>query len=926
MNTKRNISSVITEAHLRALFEQTHDAVFLLDCEGRHLAVNPQALDMLGYTEAELLAMKATELSAEPEKTQETLCNLIKGDRIPLYERKFRKRNGEIISVEISLALVRDQEGNPMHIHAVIRDITEQKNLYYEIERIKERYELAISATNDGIWDWDLKTGQLFISRKWKEMLGYHDDELKNEINTFFVLLADEDQQRIQEYLTSYLEGRIKKYSVEFRMKHKDGSYRWIHAQGEAVWGSDGRAVRMAGSNTDITERMRTETELKNMAALQNILMMMASEYINLDIANLEKGINSSLGELGRFVNADRSYIFEYDWINRITNNTYEWCEEGIAAEIENLQGVPMEYFPQWAEAHVRGEIMNIPDVMALPVENGIRQILEPQGVLSLIAIPMMDGSDCIGFVGFDSVKSKHFYTEYEAKLLIVFSQILVNLFKRSRLESSLINEKENANAANRAKSEFLTNMSHEIRTPMNSILGFSEVLLNTITDPKQKNYIKTILNSGKTLLSLINDILDLSKIEAGRLTISPEYTNLQGLIEEITHMFMPKCREKNLEYIVDYDEKIPDAILIDEVRLRQIMFNLVGNAIKFTHQGSVKIEVRLIEQRAGAIDFSLSVIDTGIGIPEKDHKRIFESFTQQSGQDSKTYGGTGLGLAICKRLCELMQADLHLDSSPGKGSRFTVTFTNIPHTDYITGSGEEFLWEHENILFNHSKILVVDDVSHNRELVFTFLEHFDLELFEAENGEMAIQVAREVIPDLIFMDIRMPGMGGIEATGALKKNDTLKNIPVIALTASILKNELDKHKELFSGYLHKPVQKRSLIQELKNHIPHVFGEIMPAPQKEKATPSATAEKLMVTDELRELFNNSFRDKIAKQTGFIILGELHELDDQLRGFLQEHPIPQLQKLSDELSSCIEAFEFDKIQKSLVAINQLFNPL
>ena len=521
-----------------------------------------------------------------------------------------------------------------------------------------------------------------------------------------------------------------------------------------------------------------------------------------------------------------------------------------------------------------------------------------------------------------DCVQNRKWET-YEDALFENFANAIGGALSIHKKKEELIRAKDLAETANKTKSEFIANMSHEIRTPMNSILGFSEVMLNTTHDAKQKNYLKTILESGRTLLSLINDILDLSKIEAGKMEISPEPTDLRVITNEIALLFKHKMREKNLELLIEIDNEFPHAVMIDEMRLRQILLNLMGNAVKFTHFGYVKLKVETLRNENGILDFELSVIDTGIGIPEKDHQRIFDSFIQQSGQDSRKYGGTGLGLTICLRLCELMHGQIRLDSKPGLGSKFTVTFRNIKKSELHSENEGEYFWKGDKILFKGSKILIVDDVTQNRNLVLTFLSKFELDLFEAENGEMAVEMAKACLPDLILMDIRMPVLDGFEAALILKSDNLTANIPIIALTASTLQSEMDRINTLFDGYLSKPVLQKTVINELIRFLPW-----------EKARESGTSlqleeksiieEPTELSDELIEKFNELFFDEIRKQTEFIMIDSLNILASQLRNFANEQSINLLINMSNELNKNIEAFDFDNIQSSLKSIMKMFN--
>ena len=377
------------------------------------------------------------------------------------------------------------------------------------------------------------------------------------------------------------------------------------------------------------------------------------------------------------------------------------------------------------------------------------------------------------------------------------------------------------AEGASRAKSEFLANMSHEIRTPMNAILGFSDLLERSVTDPKQRHHLAAIMSSGRTLLTLINDILDLSKIEAGKLELRMEPVCVPRLVEEVCQFFQPKAESKKLELRNEMDPAMPPAILLDEVRLRQILFNVVGNALKFTEHGAVTI-------RAGAnpgetpnsIIFTMEVADTGIGIPFEQQSRLFDAFSQVSGQNTKKYGGTGLGLAITKRLTQMMGGKVTLTSIPGQGSCFSFVFPNVSIVGNVampapSGDTEFALGD-----FLPAKLLIADDLDINRELLRTLFEASPLVVIDAENGLEAVAKAREHLPNLILMDVRMPQLDGLEATERIKADPLTRHIPVIAVTASTLSDEEARVRLVCDGFVRKPIQLQELIDAVGRYLP----------------------------------------------------------------------------------------------------------
>ena len=383
---------------------------------------------------------------------------------------------------------------------------------------------------------------------------------------------------------------------------------------------------------------------------------------------------------------------------------------------------------------------------------------------------------------------------------------------------------KEEAESATKTKSEFIANMSHEIRTPLNAVIGFAELLERTEVDKKQQSYLKSIKAGGKALLAIINDILDLSKIEADKLEIHYEAVSLYALVQEIVTIFKPKANEKGVKLKLNILSEIPSFLLLDETRVRQVLFNLVGNAIKFTHSGCIEIGIvgTLCKKSVDSIKLRIDVIDTGIGIPKEQQEKIFESFVQQEGQSNRQYGGTGLGLAICLKLMRMMEGELRVISQLGCGSTFSMILFKVKKVNKLVKNIE--LKEYAPIEFKGSKILIADDIDTNRELIIKSLEKENLELFSAKDGKEAIEIIQKVDIDLVLMDIKMPIMNGIEASRWLKSNHKFSKIPIIVITASVSSKDIKELNSLFENYLLKPISPNLLKQEIAQFLPHIKG------------------------------------------------------------------------------------------------------
>jgi len=510
-----------------------------------------------------------------------------------------------------------------------------------------------------------------------------------------------------------------------------------------------------------------------------------------------------------------------------------------------------------------------------------------------------------------------------------IFTGILRDISQQKKAEKALQLSKDGAEAANRAKSSFLANMSHEIRTPMNAVLGFSEILSTLVTDRVQRQYLGSIRTAGKSLLTIINDILDLSKVEAGKLDIHLELFNLRALFNEIKVIFQTEAEKKGLEIILDVDPKTPPNLMLDEIRLRQILINLVGNAIKFTHKGYIKLSARIDNDNKGGIfDLSISVEDTGTGIRQSNQKMIFEAFQQQEVDAKNVTGGTGLGLTITKRLVEMMKGKVTLKSQVNKGSLFTVNFPGIKGSyslPEIKSIEPEF--DMALISFEPAVILVVDDVALNRELIRAMLVTTDIEILEAENGEKALEVIRCQKPDIVLLDLRMPVMDGYQMIRILKSDDMMKQIPVVAITASVDVQEKTKLEfSGFNGVLFKPIPQSDLVYELCRFLDSkelkVKSSDLIKDDKENVAINTTTH----LQELLQELEDDFLPAWYHFRGALEMDAIKEFAERLHHLAVTHNAHTLQHYAAELSVAAEHFQIDILKNSLQQLPSLIDSI
>jgi len=486
------------------------------------------------------------------------------------------------------------------------------------------------------------------------------------------------------------------------------------------------------------------------------------------------------------------------------------------------------------------------------------------------------------------------------------------NLFL-DKVETIAIKEKK----ANESKSTFLSNMSHEIRTPMNAILGFSQLLNDEINDKRLKSYLKTIISSGNTLLILINDILDLSKIESGKLELIKTNVHVKDLFEESVNIFIIQAQAKGLKLELDIDKDVPSSLLLDPVRVKEILINLIGNALKFTDKGFIKVRIFLNKTPSKSsehINLVIEVEDSGIGISPKNIKNIFNTFEQTEKQDTRKYGGTGLGLSISKKLSIMMDGSLHVESEMGVGSTFIVHLNNIEIVSSIPTQEHKKI-DYKNINFNNSTILVVDDVDENRFLVKENLRSTSLNILEASNGQEAVEIAKNNHINLILMDIRMPVMDGYTATKLIREFN--QEIPIIALTASIMQEELNKlESQKFNGYIRKPVSVEELFDILTTYIEFTQNS------SDKVIEIAQEKELVVEDDIQYLgeFISQLKGDISVKYNEAIktndMSLITTFATSLHELSQKHKVNSMIIYSQTILDYIDAFDIDAMSLML----------
>ena len=506
--------------------------------------------------------------------------------------------------------------------------------------------------------------------------------------------------------------------------------------------------------------------------------------------------------------------------------------------------------------------------------------------------------------------------TSDEYHTLQAVSILISQYFQRKKNQTDLIKAQQKSETANLAKSRFLANMSHEIRTPMNAILGFGQLLEEYLETPKLKEYARAINISGESLLKLINEILDISKIEAGKLEIYPETTNVHVLIKEIKNMFSLAMQQKGLRFEVICPAEFPENLKLDPFRFKQILTNLIGNALKFTAEGSVRLSAHYQLMNKGCYNLTFQIQDTGRGIPENKQQQIFEAFEQNNDASDEYQRGTGLGLTISQQLIHLMQGTIELTSKPGEGTTFTISLFDIPVG--LQAHEEKLIQNNlKDLHFLPAKLLLVDDIPYNLTLLSEFLEHYPFELSTAQSGAEALESVKASLPNLILLDIKMPVMNGYEVLKALRSNPLTKTIPVVALTAYSL--NADKKEILaagFNDYLAKPIKRDELMQGLAQYLP----------QKKPGSiePSQSGKVASQTDQIKAL--QKIKDHQLPQwhmlRNSVITNEIESFAQEILEQAGENQLKQLELFAHTLLEQSQAFALGQVQLTMASFEDV----
>ena len=721
--------------------------------------------------------------------------------------------------------------------HGFMHDITTQKQQALALEKANQQFSLTMQATSIGLWTWDLQTNHLTWSDEAFVQLGYAPQAFELSLEVFQNLLHPDDVVLMFQSIEQQV-AQNKSFVVEFRFKNAQGGWTWIQGRGNATQTTaDGQPLQMMGTHLEITaqKELQLQTERQN-TLLQAIWqanqtfmvsqdILVTSDVLLTDILGFTQ---SEYGFIGEVLHDDNGqpYLKTFAMTNIAWNDETRALYDELAGrgmEFRNLNNL-FGYALLSQQVVITNDPANDPRASGLPPGHPPLE--------AFMGIPVFYGEQMIGFFGVANAPGG--YSEQLAEELNVFSQNFSSLIYAKRLQQQqkalqdeVEAQRDRAEAANRAKSEFLANMSHEIRTPMNGILGLSELGMQQKEPEKMRDQLGKVHYSGRLLLGIINDILDFSKIEAGKMELDPQPFYFSTLVDNLYSLFASSARQKGLKLRIQADEVASLCVFADELRLRQVLTNLMGNAIKFTEQGEVSL---VLTQKQNRIEFAIK--DTGIGMTPEQQARLFNAFTQADTSITRKHGGTGLGLVISERLVRLMGGDdIHIDSEWAQGSTFRFCLPLQLCTEQQMQKVRQHTIRNAAHRQFTGRVLLVEDNEINQEVAGEQLRQCGLDVMLAQDGQIAVDMARQQDFDLILMDIQMPVLDGYQACQAIRQFNP--DIPIIALTAAAMIEDRDKALAVgMNEHLSKPLNS----QELQRVLAHYLGETIPVRMDEPTT------------------------------------------------------------------------------------------
>ncbi len=772
LNSK-NIMFDISRARMYAMIDDLPIAIWYKDKEGNIIAANKTMANILGFDDLTFVLHKknAQIFSKKLSRVFDADDAEVLASGQPKTTEITIRHAGQLKLFKSTVLPVYDIDGKISGVVGYHLDLTEQKQQLADLAISEQRINTLIAITKEGIWDWNISTDIVHHNKQWFNLLGYSEGTIPDTFDGFLNLIHIDDRGMVENNITALLKGESEIYLSEYRMRAKQGII-WVRDRGSIIERDhQGRALRALGSIIDISSEKQ---QIELMSLLSSCLSATNDIVMIYDVATVD------------FTNPRIIYV--NDTFCQVTGFSQE---EAIGSSPRILQGknTDIASLDKILLAIVTKQAINI-DVLkytksgeALWLNNNIFPIADAQG------------------------KTTH----------MISIQRNVTLLKQQDLE--LRRAKEEAEQLSLVKTQFLANMSHEIRTPMNGVIGLSTLALESTDLIEIKQMVQKINQSSLSLMAILNDILDLSKIQEQGFSLDNSIFNLNELITQVNNLFTLTAQQSGVTYNMFSDQRIPDYLWGDELRIRQVLINLLGNAFKFTEQGKVSLSISIVEcntELTNDVRLKFCVTDTGIGLSTEQIALIFERFTQADSSVSRRFGGTGLGLTISQKLVLAMGGTIQVQSSVGQGSEFSFELDfkrmDTPPIPKVTNN---YVSSVSNVL-QGKRVLVVEDDDINQLVTGLLLKKIGVEYEVAENGAIAIERIKSQTYDLILMDIQMPIMDGIQATQHIRQIDDYKNLPIIAMSAGVM---LEEKKACtlagMNGFVSKPTNIDQLTREM---------------------------------------------------------------------------------------------------------------
>ncbi len=770
------------------------------DLKGNILLANKNALEKLGYTESDLSAgIKLSDVfyPGEFQRAKAYFFQKINGTHPAPQEYLAQAKNGKTFSV-LADFMISYKNAKPSGLRGLMIDISSRKENENELAREKAYLEDLIESAPEAI----ILTENNKIKRinqEFSNLFGYNSSEAVGKNIDQLVTRGNYNEA---ESISKLIKKGKKVFTEGIRYNKKDEV---IHV---SILGTpinlNGKQIGTYGIYRDISARKKSEK-------IQKLIHNISTSVLTApELGNL---LNSVKKELSTILDTTNLFIAFYN------KNDHSLSFPFFEDQNDKFETVS-------ASKTITGYVINSNKPVLLRTKD--IEKLEEEGEIDLIGtpskiwigVPLRTGKEVFGVISLQSYDDDKLYNEEDLNILVFISNQISLAINKLRVEDNLRIAKIKAEQAAIAKEQFLSTMSHEIRTPLNAVIGMSQLLLSQNPREDQMEFLDALKFSGENLLSLINEVLDYSKIESQKIVLEEIEINPEKLVSDIFKILRVNADQRNNKFVLNVDKNVPECIVGDKLRLNQIITNLVGNAIKFTDKGQISVEIKLESETENGYVLKFAVTDTGIGIEKSKLDYIFESFTQEKSDITRLYGGTGLGLTITKKLINLQKGDIFVESTPGEGSCF---WFRLP---FLKGEKKNLkITDQENDIIKDldgMKVLIVEDNDINRLVARKFLEEWKVEVVEAEDGKIGVEKVKENDLDLVLMDLQMPVMNGYDATREIKsmENGKYKDLPIMALTASILSGIQDEIDQAgLDGFLIKPFKAPDLYKLIKNHL-----------------------------------------------------------------------------------------------------------